>query len=83
MTTPDDFTSALKHFAFARGSPTLRRGGVVGIGVALTAVLHLEAGKVPGHADDAVRFVQEDVGQHAPVAVHHYHLSVRSTKQHL
>lgn len=62
---------------------TWRWGGVVRVRVALAAVLHLEAGKVPGHADDAVRLVQKDVGQHAPVAVHHDHLPVRSTKQHL
>lgn len=62
---------------------TWRWGGVVRVRVALAAVLHLEAGKVPRHADDAVRLVQKYVGQHAPVAVHHDHLSVRSAKQHL
>ncbi|TNN46543.1 hypothetical protein EYF80_043265 [Liparis tanakae] len=42
-----------------------------------------ETGIVPGHADDAIRLVQQNVGQHAPVAVHHDHLSICSTKQHL
>ena len=62
---------------------TLRWEIIVRVRVALAAVLHQEVGVVPGHADDAVRLVQQDVGQHAPVAVHHDHLAVRSTKQHL
>lgn len=62
---------------------TLRWGVVVRVRVALTAVLHQETGIVPGHADDAIRLMQQNVGQHAPVAVHHYHLSICSTEQHL
>lgn len=61
----------------------MRRGVVVRVGVALAAVLHQEAGIVPGHADDAVRLMQQNVGQHAPVAVHHDHLSIGGAKQHL
>ncbi len=62
---------------------TLRWGVIVRVCVALTAVLHQETGIVPGHADDAIRLMQQNVGQHAPMAVHHYHLSIGSTKQHL
>lgn len=62
---------------------TLRWGVVIRVRVALTAVLHQEIGVVPGHADDAIRLMQQNVGQHAPMAVHHYHLSICSTKQHL
>lgn len=35
-------------------NPTLRWGIVVGVCVALAAVLHQEAGVVPGHAKDAI-----------------------------
>lgn len=62
---------------------TLGRGVVVGVGVALAAVLHQEGGVVPGHAEDAVRLVQEDVGQHPAVAVHDDHLPVRRAKEDL
>lgn len=62
---------------------TLWWGVVVGVRVAPTAVLHQETGIVPGHADDAIRLMQQNMGQHAPMAVHHYHLSICSTKQHL
>lgn len=62
---------------------TLRWGVVVRVRVALTAVLHQETGVVPGHADNAVRLMQQNMCQHAPMAVHHYHLSICSTKQHL
>lgn len=58
-------------------------GVVVRVCVALTTVLDQETGVVPGHADDAIRLMQQNVGQHAPMAVHHYHLSICSTKQHL
>lgn len=58
-------------------------GVVIRICVALTAVLYQEAGVVPGHADNTVGLMQQYMGQHAPVAVHHYHLSICSTKQHL
>lgn len=62
---------------------TLGRGVVVGVRVALTAVLHQEGGVVPGHAEDAVGLVQEDVRQHPAVAVHDDHLPIGSAEQHL
>lgn len=62
---------------------TLGRGVVVRVGVALAAVLHQEGGVVPGHAEDAVGLVQEDVGQHPAVAVHDDHLPVSRAEQHL
>lgn len=62
---------------------TLLWGVIVRVCVALTAVLDQETGVVPGHADNAIRLMQQNVGQHAPMAVHHYHLSICSTKQHL
>lgn len=62
---------------------TLGRGVVVRVGVTLAAVLHQEGGVVPGHAEDAVRLVQEDVGQHPAVAVHDDHLPIGGAKQYL
>lgn len=62
---------------------TLGRGVVVRVGVALTAVLHQEGRVVPGHAEDAIRLVQEDVGQHPAMAVHDDHLPISCAKQHL
>lgn len=62
---------------------TLGRGVVIRVGVALAAVLHQEGGVVPGHAEDAIRLVQEDVGQHPAMAVHDDHLPVSCAKQHL
>lgn len=62
---------------------TLLGGVVIRVGVALAAVLHQEVGVVPGHAHDAIRLVEQDVGQHAAVAVHDDHLTVRRAKQHL
>lgn len=62
---------------------TLGRGVVVGVCVALAAVLHQEGRVVPGHAEDAVGLVQEDVRQHPAVAVHDDHLPVGRAEQHL
>lgn len=62
---------------------TLGRGVVVRVRVALAAVLHQEGRVVPGHAEDAVRLVQEDVRQHPAVAVHDDHLPVGRAEQHL
>lgn len=59
---------------------TLRWRIVIRVCVALTAVLYQETRIVPGHADNAIRLMQQNVGQHAPVAVHHYYLSICSTK---
>lgn len=59
------------------------RGVVFSVRVALAAVLHQEAGVVPGHVDNTVRLMQQDVGQHASMTVHHYDLSICSAKQHL
>jgi len=62
---------------------TLWWGVIVRVCVALTAVLHQEVGVIPGHTDNTIRLMQQDVGQHAPVAVHHYDLSICSTEQNL
>lgn len=62
---------------------TLGRGVVVRVGVALAAVLHQEGGVVPGHAEDAIGLVQQDVGQHPAVAVHDDHLPIGRAEQHL
>lgn len=59
------------------------RGVVVRVGVALAAVLHQEGRVVPGHAEDAIRLVQQDVGQHPAMAVHDDHLSVGGAEQYL
>lgn len=53
---------------------------VIRVRVTLTAVLHQKTGTVPGHADDAIRLMQQNVGQHATMAVHHYYLSICSAK---
>lgn len=62
---------------------TLGRGVVVRVGVALAAVLHQEGGVVPGHAEDAIGLVQQDVGQHPAMAVHDDHLPIGRAEQHL
>lgn len=64
-------------------NPTLWWGIVVGVCVALAAVLHQEAGVVPGHVEDAIWLVKEHVGQHSAVAVHDNNLSISSAKQYL
>lgn len=82
MSTMDMF-SCHEFFRLFKSNPeqlTLQWGVVVRVCVALTAVLHQETGVVPGHADDAIGLMQQNVGQHAPMAVHHYHLSICSTK---
>lgn len=62
---------------------TQRQDVFVGVRVALRAVLHQEIGAVPGHADNPVRLVQQDVGKHSPVTVHHYYLAVSRAEQDL
>lgn len=64
-------------------NPTLWWGIIVGVRVALAAVLHQEAGVVPGHVEDAIWLVKEHVGQHSAVAVHDDNLSISSAKQYL
>lgn len=64
-------------------NPTLRWGIVVGVCVALAAVLHQEAGVVPGHAKDAIWLVKEHVGQHSAMAVHDDNLTISGAKQNL
>lgn len=62
---------------------TQRQDVLIWVRVALCAVLHQEVGAVPGHADNPVRLVQQDVGEHSPVTVHHYHLAVGGPEQDL
>lgn len=62
---------------------TQRQDVFVGVRVALCAVLHQEIGAVPGHADNPVRLVQQDVGKHSSMTVHHYHLAVGRAEQDL
>lgn len=56
---------------------------IVRVCVTLTTVLHQEAGVVPRHADNPIRLMEQNMGQHTPMAVHDYDLSVCSTEQHL
>lgn len=64
-------------------NPTLWWGIVVRVCVALAAVLHQEAGVVPGHAKDAIWLVKEHVGQHSAMAVHDDNLTISGAKQNL
>lgn len=64
-------------------NPTLWWGVVIRVCVALAAVLHQEAGVVPGHVEDAIWLMKEHVGQHSAMAVHDNNLSISSAKQYL
>lgn len=62
---------------------TLRWGVVICVCVTLCTVLHKEVWAVPGHTHNSIRLMQEDMGQHPPMAVHHNDLTIRSSKQYL
>lgn len=80
----DVFVSACKDEAEGCAhNTTLWWGIVVRVCVALTAVLHQEARVVPGHAEDAIWFMKEHVGQHSAMAVHDDNLPISSAKQYL
>lgn len=80
----DVFVSTCKAETEGRAqNTTLRWGIVIGVRVALAAVLHQEVGVVPGHAEDAIWLMKEHVGQHSAMAVHDDNLSISSAKEYL
>lgn len=80
----DTFMSACKPATEGHAhTTTLWWGIVVRVRVTLAAVLHQEAGVVPGHAEDPIWLMKEHVGQHSAMAVHDDNLSISSAKQNL